>query len=161
VDVVSVPDPSTFNAARDLTDAKGGDAKTGPDGRFVVAAAAAGGGELRIGGGLRSVIRVPLPRGPAATLDLGDIELGTPMEVIAVLDRDPGCVLQAIGPVGRMGLEIVSGVRVPDGSYRIALPEAGAWQFGLQCGAQRRGLSPASVQIGPANAGKELRFVVR
>jgi len=62
VDVFSVPDPTGFSAAQDMTDVKGGDARTGPDGRFVVVIAPSGGGELRIGGGAAGVTRVPLPR---------------------------------------------------------------------------------------------------
>ncbi len=161
VAIVSVPDAATFNAVADLTDAKGGDAKTGTDGRFSVMASAAGGGELRVGGGPYAVKRIALPRPPVPTLDLGDIDLGTAIELLVVLDRDPGCVVQAVGPVGRTGLQIVTGVRRGDGSFKVSVPEPGLWQFGLLCREQRRSLSPGMVQIGAANQGKEIRFTVR
>jgi len=48
VDVVGVPDQNAIRDAADLVDLKGGDARTGRDGRFLVSLAAAG-GELRIG----------------------------------------------------------------------------------------------------------------
>jgi hypothetical protein len=161
VSVVSVPDAATFNAVQDITDVKGGDARTGPDGRFSVMVAAAGGGELRIGGGTYAVRRVPLPRPPLPVLDLGDIDLGTSIDVIVLLDRDPGCAVRAAGPAGRTGLQLVTGVPTGDGGFRVALPEAGLWEFGLVCAGGRRLLSPGAVQIGAPHAGKELRFQVR
>lgn len=161
VDVVSVPDATAFTAAQDITDVKGGDTRTGPDGRFVVMVAAAGGGELRIGGGTYAVTRVPLPRPAVPTLDLGDIELGGAIELTMVVDREMGCDARAAGPVGRTGLHLVTGRRAEDGSFRFALPEAGLWEFTLVCGGVERALSPAAVQIGPAQMNRELRFTVR
>lgn len=160
-EVVSVPDAATFAAVEDITDTKGGDARTGPDGRFSVMVAATGGGELRIGGAGYGVRRVPLPRPPVPLLELGDIDLGVPIDVIVVLDRDPGCDVRAAGPIGRTGLQVIVGAREADGAYRVALPEPGLWEFGLACAAERRSLSPAVVQIGAAHSGKELRFLVR
>ena len=160
VDVVSVPDAATFNGARDMTDAKGGDARSGADGRFQVAASAAGGGELRIGGGQYAVTRITLPRPVPPVLDVGDIELSPALEVIVLLDRDPGCPVQAIGPIGKVGMQMVSGVRNQDGTQRLRLPELGVWQFVLICGDERRALNPMTVRIDGKEAGKELRFRV-
>jgi len=161
VDIVSVPDAATFNAAADLTEIKGGDAKTGSDGRFTVMAASAGGGELRIGGGAYGVRRIALPRPPLPVLDLGDIEVAPGIDVIVVLDPDPKCPLRAVGPLGRTGLQIVAAAATPEGAYRIALPEAGRWEFGLVCDQGQRTLVPGSLQITEAHRGKEVRFVVR
>ena len=47
------------------------------------------------------------------------------------------------------------------GLFRIVLPEAGLWAFGLLCGREPRPLSPLTMQIGPGHAGKEVRFSVR
>ena len=80
VDVISVPNPLAFERARDPVDVKGGDARTAADGRFVLALAPGGGGQLRIGGGRHPVVRIPLPRQPVPLLELGDIELGRPIE---------------------------------------------------------------------------------
>jgi hypothetical protein len=124
-------------------------------------AAPSGGGALRIGGDRYAVTRVPLPRPPLPDLDLGDIDLGSAIEVSAVLDRDLGCSLQAVGPVGKTGLQIISGVRSGESSFAIALPEPGLWQFGLVCGEGRRGLTPGSVRLTTADHGAELRFKVR
>jgi hypothetical protein len=160
VDVVSVPDAETLTQTRDVTEVKGGDAKTGKDGRFAVALATAGGGELRIGGGAYAVRRVPLPRSATSGIELGDVELEAPIELVVSVDRDPGCTLQMVGPLGRMGLQIVNGVRDPSG-HRIALPEAGMWQAGLVCPAGRRLLLPESIQITRAMAGTVVQVSVR
>jgi hypothetical protein len=161
VDVVSMPDPEAFGRAHDAIDVKGGDTRTGADGRFTVMLAAAGGGELRVGGGSFPIRRIPLPRGSPPLVDLGDIDLGSPMEISIVLDQDSACAVQATGPVGQTGLQIVAGAHTGPGLFRMVVPEPGLWAFGLLCGREERPLSPALVQIGPANAGKEVRFSIR
>jgi hypothetical protein len=158
VDVVSVPDAATFNGARDMTDAKGGDTRTGADGRFQVAASAAGGGELRIGGGPFVVSRIPLPRPAPPIMDVGDVDLAPAIQLTVVLDRDPGCVVQAIGPIGKVGMQMVSAIHDPDGSQKLRLPETGPWQFVLVCGNERRTLVPGTITI--ERREKELRFRV-
>lgn len=159
-DVFSVPDQSALSTADDPVDVKGGDGKTDASGRFVVILADTGGGELRIGGGAYPTRRVPLPRAPLPLVDLGDIELGAPLVVRVVLDRDPGCDLIATGPVGRLGLQIVTGDRTGPGLFRVVIPEEGQWQFGLDCGGTIRSLSPTLVAIGHDLNGKEVRLDV-
>jgi hypothetical protein len=162
IDIISVPDRATINAARDITEIKGGDARTGADGRFSVATASTGGGELRISGGSYAVRRVPLPRPAVPLVDLGDIELVPGIDVKIVFDRAVGdCTLRAVGPIGRTGMQIVTAVRNSDGTYAAIIPEPGLWQFALACAVGRYPLSPASVQITPAHAGKEVHFVVK
>jgi hypothetical protein len=161
IDVISVPDAAAFSAAEDMTDVKGGDTRTGPDGRFSVAIAASGGGELRIGGGRYPVKRIALPRAPVPLFDAGDIDLGRAIRVTIVLDRDPGCDVRATGPVGRTGLQFVFGSRAPSGVFDVEIPEPGFWEFTLRCEQQSRSLSPAVVQIGPSDSGKEVRMIVR
>jgi hypothetical protein len=94
-------------------------------------------------------------------VDLGDIDLGAPIEVSIALDRDPGCDLRATGPIGRSGLQIVSGSRVAPSLFRIVFPEEGSWEIHLLCGSDERALAPGVVPITPATAGKEVRLVVR
>jgi hypothetical protein len=161
VAVVSAPDPLAARDAEDLVDLKGGDAQTGADGRFMVSVAAAGGGELRIGGAGHPVRRIPLPASPTASLDIGDIELGLPIDIVAVLDDDPGCGVRAVGPVGRSGVQMVIGTRTGPGLFRLVLPEPGVWEFSLLCGTEERAVSPGVREIGPEMSGKELRFRVR
>lgn len=161
IDVISVPDAAAFSAAEDMTDVKGGDTRTGPDGRFTVAVAASGGGELRIGGGRHPVKRIALPRAPVPLFDAGDIDLGRAIRVTIVLDRDPGCDVRATGPVGRTGLQIVSGARAPTGVFDVEIPEPGFWEFTLRCGQESRPLTPSVVQIGSSDSGKEVRMIVR
>ena len=160
-DVISLPGPEAFQSAEDPVELKGGDTRTGEDGRFAVMAAAGGGGELRVGGGRFPIKRIPLPRVPAPLLDLGDIDLGSPLEITMVLDQDSACVVRATGPIGQSGLQMIPAVRTAPGLFRMVLPETGLWAFDLFCGRDERALWPATVQIGPAHAGKEVRFSVR
>jgi hypothetical protein len=161
VDVISVPDPQTYAQAADLTDVKGGDSRTGADGRFIVSLAPGGGGEVRIGGGSYPIRRFPLPPTPVPVVDLGDIDLGSPIQVTIVLDRDPGCDIRAIGPVGHSGLQVIAGARSGPGLLTIAFPEEGTWEVHLLCGHDEHALVPALVSITQANAGKEIRLVIR
>lgn len=161
VDVLSLPSPDAFKAADDLVDLKGGDTRTGADGRFAVMAAASGGGELRVGGGTWPVRRVPLPRQPAPLLDLGDIDLGSSIEISIVLDQESPCDVRATGPIGQSGLQVVTAARTGPGLFRMMLPEPGLWAFGLLCSGEDHPIVPALVQLGAANTGKELRFSVR
>jgi hypothetical protein len=161
VEITSLPDPDAFRTADDPLDVKGGDARSGPDGRFTVIAAASGGGELRIGGGRFPVRRVPLPRVPLPLVDLADVELGAPIELTILLDEATPCGVRATGPVGHSGLQIIMAARIEPGLFRIALPEIGVWNFGLLCGSEGRPLSPATLKIGPEHAGKEVRLAIR
>ena len=156
-----MPDAAIFNAAPDITEAKGGDARTGPDGRFSIAVAVTGGGELRIGGGRYPVKRVPLPRPPVPVFDAGDVILGDSIPLLVILDRDPGCDVRAAGPVGRTGLQVVPGRPKSGTEHEFALPEPGLWEFTLVCRGEKRSLSPGAVQIRAADAGKEVRLAVR
>jgi len=161
IDVISVPAQDAFRTAEDPLDLKGGDARTGADGRFSGMPSAAGGGELRVGGGPAPVRRIPLPRAPAPLLDLGDIDLGSPIEFTVVLDQDPGCDVRVAGPVGQSGLQIVMGARSGPGLHRVVVPEPGLWVFQLLCGRETRPLVPSTLQITAGNTGKEVRFSVR
>lgn len=161
VDVISLPDPQAYAQAADVTDVKGGDARTAADGRFAVSLAPGGGGEVRVGGGNHPIRRFPLPRAPIPLLDLGDIDLGAPVDVTIVLDRDPGCDIRATGPVGRSGLQVIGGTRAGPGLFRIEFPEEGMWEVQLVCGRDEHPLAPAFVSITQANAGKDVRMVVR
>lgn len=147
VDVLAVPDPAAFAAAEDPIDLKGGDARTGADGRFAVTLATGGGGELRVGGGTYAIKRVPLPRAPLPLVELGDIELGRSFTLSIALDQDPGCDVRATGPIGRAGLRIVTATRTGPGLFTLALPEEGSWEFGLLCGRTERALSPSVVSV--------------
>jgi hypothetical protein len=161
VDVISFPEAQAFRNAGDLVELKGGDMRTGADGRFAVMLASGGGGELRVGGAAFPIKRIPLPRVPGPLLDLGDIDLGSPLEITIVLDQDTSCGVRATGPIGQSGLQIATATRTATGLFRLIVPEPGLWAFELLCGRDERVLSPTMVQISPAHAGKEMRFSVR
>ncbi len=161
VDVISVPDPAVYLTAEDPLELKGGDTRSGPDGRFALPLSSAGGGELRIGGGAFAVVRVPLPSTPLPLIELGDIEIGRGIAVSVVLDQDPGCDLRAAGPVGRSGLHIVTATRTGPGLFAMVLPEPGPWEFGLVCGREERRLAPDVANIASGNGTQQLRLTVR
>jgi hypothetical protein len=161
VGVISVPDAAVFASAIDLTELKGGDARTGADGRFAVIIAPAGGGELRIGGGAHPVKRIPLPRSPPGDLDVGDVDLGQPIRLVVRLDRDLGCDLRAAGPVGRTGMQLIQGTRTAGGVFDVAIPEEGVWEISLRCGENSRSVSPSLVQVRSTDERRELSVVVR
>ena len=66
----------------------------------------------------------------------------------------------AAGPVGRTGLHVVLGRRSGE-QYRFELPEAGLWEFTLACRDEKRSLVPGFVEVRAADAGREVRLVVR
>ncbi len=117
-----------------------------------------------MGGGQAPIRRVPLPRVALPLLDLGDIELGAPLDITIVLDQDPaamGCDVRAAGPVGQSGLQIVGAARTAPALYKMIVPEPGVWVFQLLCGKEGRPLVPPTMQISAGIAGKEVRFSVR
>jgi hypothetical protein len=161
VDVISLPDLTAYAQAADPTELKGGDGRTGTDGRFVVSQAPGGGGEVRVGGGNLPIRRFPLPRAPLPVVDLGDIDLGSPIEVTVTLDWDPGCDMRAVGPVGRTGLQVIGGTRAGPGLFTMVFPEEGTWNVHLVCGRDEHPLIPSLVSITQENRGKEVRMLVR
>jgi hypothetical protein len=161
IDVISVPDPGAYVRAADPIDVKGGDAQTTTDGRFWVALAPEGGGELRVGGAGYPTVRVPLPRAAPPIVELGDIELGRPIAVIVTLDQDPGCDLRATGPVGRAGLQIIAATRTGPGLFTFTVPEEGSWEVVLLCGRTERALTPSVVRVSARDGPRDVRLRVR
>jgi hypothetical protein len=161
VDIISVPDAAAFSAAADMTELKGGDTITGADGRFTVMLASSGGGELRIGGGSHPVRRIPLPRSAGPIFEAGDVDLGRAIPIVVSIDGDRGCDVRAAGPVGRTGMHVVSGRKTSSGTFDVAIPEPGFWEFTLACGGREVAVHPSMAHIDFAQAGKEVRMVVR
>jgi hypothetical protein len=161
IDVISVPDPAAYLRAADPIDLKGGDAKTTTDGRFWVALAPEGGGELRVGAPGYPTVRVALPRAAVPVVELGDIELGRPIAVTVTLDQDPGCDLRATGPIGRAGLQIVAATRTGPGLFTLTVPEEGSWELVLLCGRTERALVPSIVRVSVRDGPRDVRLSVR
>jgi hypothetical protein len=161
VDVLSAPDPEAYSTAADPIDLKGGDARTGADGRFAVALAPLAGGELRIGGGRYPTVRVTLPRLALPLVELGDIELGRAIALSIVLDQDPGCDLRVTGPIGKTGLRMIAATRTGPGLFSITLPEEGSWEFVLSCGRVERAVAPAVVTFSAHDGPRDVHLIVR
>jgi hypothetical protein len=81
------------------------------------------------------------------------------LTIAVVLDRDSPCDIRAVGPIGRAGLQIVTGTSTGPGLYTIALPEEGSWEFSLACGRDEHAVVPAVVTV-TANR-QEVRLMVR
>lgn len=149
--VAVLPDLAQFAAAADVTEVRGGETRTDVDGRFAVALASRGAGELRIGDERSGVHRVPL--GPAETqpplVDIGTIELGAVAPTIFVLEGSEACDLLITGPVGRTGLAVIRAVRMGPAMFQADLPEAGRWQVVAVCGGRERPVMPAAIDVVP------------
>ena len=151
VAVAVLPDLAQFAAAADVTEVRGGETRTDVDGRFVVALASRGAGELRIGDERSGVHRVPL--GPAETqpplVDIGTIELGAVAPTIFVFEGSDACDLLITGPIGRTGLAVVRAVRLGPALFQADLPEAGRWQLAAVCGGRERPVVPSAIDVVP------------
>jgi hypothetical protein len=149
VPVMVVPDLFEAAASDDLTLLVGGQATSGPDGRFRVAVPARGSSEVRVGeeDGVR---RFPL--GPAeslpAVIDLGRIALeGAVITVRLVLEASDGCDVVMSGPVGSAGLSLVRAQRLGPAMFEAAVPEPGHWLVSAACGRQNRIVQPTTIEV--------------
>jgi hypothetical protein len=149
VPVKAVPDLQEAAASEDLTLLAGGQATSGPDGRFRVAVPSRGRAEVRVGeeGGVR---RFPL--GPAeslpAVIDLGRIPLdGTLITVHLVLEASDGCDVRLSGPLGSAGLSLVPSLRIGPAMFEVAVPEPGQWLVSATCGGQTRIVQPTAIDV--------------
>jgi hypothetical protein len=122
--------------------------RTGPTGRFEVLAPDEGHVVLSIAG-QRASRRIDLGDGStlADALDVGDVELGEPIDLDVVADLPPGCELHAAGPIGTTGLSVVRSTFIGPGRWRLKPPLAGRWLVGAVCGGKELALDPQMVQL--------------
>src|SRR5690606_26021088 len=94
-------------------------------------------------------IRIPLgdvERAPAI-IDLGDVRLEGAIDVEAFVDLGPQCRLQAVGPIGALGLSVVEARPTAQGRWHLSARLPGRWVFEASCGDVPVLLSPAVVTI--------------
>ena len=150
-DVISLPSPDAFSGADDLVDLKGGDTRTGEDGRFAVMQAAGGGGELRVGGGTLPIRRIPLPRAPVPLLDLGDIDLGSPLEA---RDRaGPGLRVRPARDRSDRSERPADRHGSADGAWAVSSRPSGSRTVGVRAPLWKRRAATGAGN-GPGNAGQ-------
>jgi hypothetical protein len=151
VPVTYVPDLAAFAVSSDATALRGGETHTDSDGRFRLAAAISGAGELRIGSSETGIKRVAI--GPAdalpAVTDLGDIELDDGVTVTIVFEEAGNCLPLVTGPAGRAGLTVVRAIRDGPAMFHASVPEPGTWNIVALCGTRERGIFPPAIHIKP------------
>ncbi len=160
VPVVVMPDLPLFASGADITELRGGETRTGPDGRFTVAAAARGSGELRVGDETAGVRRVPLARAESLPprLDIGTIELGGDAAVTLVLEAAEGCDLLLAGPIGRLGLATIRATRLGPAVFEVKPPEPGQYHVVAMCAGTERPVRPPIVEVATGHPNQTIRL---
>jgi hypothetical protein len=138
------------------------------DGVFEIVLPEQSTGELQIVAADGVAARVPIADAPvrARTIELGDVVILDPRRIVVRLLeplQSPPCDLLAIGPLDRLGMQIVrasSSVNV----YTLDLPESGRWTFSADCGGHIQSVAPtiATVPSAASDSGVptiDLRFV--
>lgn len=80
-------------------------------------------------------------------IELGDIRLEAPIEVEVLVALQPGCVLQAAGPVGEPGMAIVRALPLAAGRWLLRVRLPGRWLFEASCAGTAVSLEPALATI--------------
>ena len=152
VRVVVVPDLAQFAAAGDITELRGGETQTDQDGRFTVALAPRGSGELRVGDEGAGVKRLALgvAERQAGVIDVGDIELNGGASVMFVFEAAGSCEILLTGPAGRTGLSVVRSSRIGPAMFQAIVPEPGRWHTVAVCGTRERAVLPAWLDLSPS-----------
>jgi hypothetical protein len=146
--IVVLPAFEVVGAARNPLMLMSEAAQTGSDGRFETALPDEGRSTLTVtyeG----AAIRIELGDVAAASglLDLGDINLPSPIDVDVLLDLPPACTVKSAGPFGEPGLSIVPLVSTAPGRWRFRAPLAGRWMIEGACGGREIALEPALVEV--------------
>ena len=145
-----VPDQQDFHTTVDPFMITSPAVVTGPDGAFDLSIPPQGSGQLVIGGGPTSKVRLPYSDAssrPSVT-DVGDIVLPVPTDVLIRL-RGNRCALFAAGPIEQLGVEVIRAVATQDGQHhRFQFPERGLWWLVAECQGRAAGLTPRIISVG-------------
>ena len=155
-----VPNVETLAAAVDVRDTASIEEKTDDEGRFRLALPPSTSGTVQVIGPDGNTTRLPLfePRA-IADIDLGDIRLPNHRRLTVRLDTADACVLNAVGPLGSLGVSMVAESAASSNLHWFDLPEAGEWMLDADCGGRSVPLVPSVVSI-PAD-GIDVRFDAR
>ena len=143
-----VPNVQTLAAAVDVRDAASIEQQTGDDGRFGLALPPTTEGVIQAIGPDGNTARVPLasPR-IRSDIDLGDIRLPRHRRLTVRLDAAAPCVLNAVGPLGSLGVSMVSESASSSNLHWFDLPEPGQWMLDADCGGRAVPIVPSVVSI--------------
>ena len=155
-----VPNVETLAEAVDIRDTASIEAETDDGGRFRLALPPSTVGTVQVIGPDGNTTRVPLlePRA-LADVDLGDIRLPNPRRLTVRLETSAACVLNAVGPLGSLGVSMIAESAASSNLHWFDLPEAGEWMLDADCGGRSVPLVPSVVSI-PAD-GIDVRFDAR
>ncbi len=148
VPVMVVPHFVDLASGADPLEKMGMETRSDATGRFRVAVSRGETGEVRVGSNATGIVRRSFGAGGGtAAIDVGDVELPGPRRVDVLLDGADGCELAAVGPLGRVGLQVVVASRQRRGIHLLELPEAGRWSLALTCAGVEVALEPAFVNV--------------
>jgi hypothetical protein len=129
-------------------------------GRFRAAVPSRAAGEVRIGSNATGIVRRRLGSGAGrALIDLGDVELGRPPVIRVLFDGHDQCEIGAVGPLGRVGMQVIAATRDGSGAWLLRPPESGTWSLVGTCVAKTLTLEPALFEIEPGGTDRTLRVV--
>ena len=155
-----VPNVETLAAAVDVRDTASIEVQTDDEGRFRLALPPSTIGTVQVIGPDGNAARVPLleTRG-TVDIDVGDISLPNHRRLTVRLDTAVACVLTAVGPLGSLGVSMITESAVSSNLHWFDLPEPGQWMLDADCGGRSVPLVPSVVSI-PAE-GADVRFDAR
>jgi len=144
-----VPDADAYSSSGDPNDLLTGEQTTGGDGAFELPLPSIRSGAIQItapDGTTARVVPSMLPM--SKTVALGDIELPDHRRIALRLVDASGCLLAAVGPLGRLGMTTVQAL--PIGDLRIVdFPEPGEWALTIVCDRIRHAIDPPIIDVTP------------
>lgn len=150
--VTVLPSYDAILAARNPAMLLGESVQTAADGRFEIVTPDNGRLTLTV---LRDGAAARIELGDAqalpSTLDLGDVSLDEPLEVVILLELPATCQLSAAGPIGQPGIMLRKAE--PAGASRWILRSAleGRWLVEASCGGADVALEPSVIDISRRN----------
>jgi hypothetical protein len=148
VPVLILPLLDGLAESRDLLERIGQESQSDATGQFLVAVPSRFGGEVRIGSNSTGIVRRRFAAGTGrSVIDLGDIELGVRPTVEVHFDGRQNCDVAAVGPLGRVGMQVIAGIRNGGGSWRLQPPERGRWSIVVTCGNNVIAVEPSEFEL--------------
>jgi hypothetical protein len=148
VPVLILPLLDGLAQSTDLLEKIGQESRSDASGRFALAVPSRAGGDVRIGSNITGIVRRSFGPGSArAIIDLGDIDLGAPVVARVWVDGSDRCEVSAVGPLGRVGMQVI--VADPEGAgvWRLEPPERGTWSLVVTCGGAVASTEPSALEL--------------
>ncbi len=150
--VTVLPSYDAVLAARNPATLIGESVQTAVDGRFEIVTPDEGRVTLTA---LREEAAARIDLGDAQALppivDLGDVRLDEPLEVVILLELPATCVLSAAGPIGQPGIMLRRAESLGPGRWILRSALEGRWLVEASCGGADVALDPALIEIDRRN----------